>query len=263
MSRRRAATSLATGLVLVVIAPIVWWITQPTPAGQTVSDVNAAAAVELASPTPMFSGAPGSVGSSSTTTSSAAPSPAAQSAAAEPTAPIAADPPVATAPTVPASAVPVVPAVPAPAVPVQIALPSLGIDAAIIPVGVDADGQLEIPGDVSTVGWYRFGPAPGAGTGSAVVTGHVDDVNQGVGVFGRIGNLVPGDAVTVTDAGGVARNFTVLSREEWNKSEAPLDRLFDRAGEPRLVLITCGGAFDDSTLGYDDNIAITAVPTAG
>ncbi|MEP6562774.1 MAG: class F sortase, partial [Nakamurella sp.] len=104
---------------------------------------------------------------------------------------------------------------------------------------------------------------PGATTGSAVLTGHVDDVNQGVGVFGRIGDLGPGDAVTVTDAGGVPRSFTVLSREEWNKSEVPLDRLFDRGGDPRLVLITCGGAFNNSTLGYDDNIAITAVPAAG
>jgi hypothetical protein len=142
-------------------------------------------------------------------------------------------------------------------------LPALGVDADVVPVGVDAAGLLEIPKDVSTVGWYRFGPAPGAAAGSAVLTGHVDDVNQGVGVFGRIGDLGPDDSVTVTDADGAARNFTVLSREEWNKSEVPLDRLFDRAGEPRLVLITCGGSFDDSTLGYDDNIAITAVPAAG
>ena len=266
MSRRWAATSLATGLVLVVIAPVVWWITQPTPAGQTVGDINAAAAAQLASPTPGFSGAPGSVGSSSTLSVPesepvAAPSEVAQSAAptSDPSpdtiaAPLAAEPSVAAAPTTTA---------PAPAAPVRISLPTLGVDTSIIPVGVDQDGQLEIPEDVNTVGWYRFGPAPGAAAGSAVVTGHVDDVNQGVGAFGRIGDLGPGDAVAVTDANGVARNFTVLSREEWHKSEVPLDRLFDRAGEARLVLITCGGSFNDSTLGYDDNIAITAVPATG
>jgi sortase (surface protein transpeptidase) len=161
------------------------------------------------------------------------------------------------------AAEPAATALPAAAAPVRVDVPALGVDTAVIPVGVDDDGQLEVPEDVNTVGWYQFGPAPGAPAGSAVLTGHVDDVRQGVGVFGRIGDLGPGDAVTVTDAGGVARNFTVLSREEWNKTEVPLDRLFDRAGEPRLVLITCGGAFDNSTLGYDDNIAITAVPAAG
>jgi hypothetical protein len=275
MSRRRAATSLATGLVLLVIAPLVWWITQPTPAGQTVSDVNAAAAAELASPTPVFSGAPGSVGPNSISSADPAPNAAAASQLAPQ--PANAEPATVEPSTVGPSSVesstvaadPVAPPVavaasaPAPAAPVRVALPALGVDASIVPVGVEADGQLEIPKDVSTVGWYRFGPAPGAAAGSAVLTGHVDDVNQGVGVFGRIGDLGPGDAVTVTDEAGTARNYTVLSREEWNKSEVPLDRLFDRAGEPRLVLITCGGTFDDSTLGYDDNIAITAVPAAG
>lgn len=52
----------------------------------------------------------------------------------------------------------------------------------------------------------------------------------------------------------------MVSREEWAKGEVPLDRIFDRGGSARLVLITCGGSFNNDTLGYDDNIAVTAVP---
>ena len=70
----------------------------------------------------------------------------------------------------------------------------------------------------------------------------------------------PGSRYERPDESGVSREFTVLAREQWNKGEVPLDRLFDRSGAPRLVLITCGGSFNSSTLGYDDNIAITAVP---
>ena len=62
-------------------------------------------------------------------------------------------------------------------------IPALGVDTAIIPVGVDDNGQLDIPEDVQTVGWYRFGPAPGATQGSAVLTGHVDDYRQGAGAL--------------------------------------------------------------------------------
>ena len=153
-------------------------------------------------------------------------------------------------------------AAPAPAPPVRIELPSLGVDTDVIPVGVDDSGAMEVPDDVSEVGWYKFGPAPGAAAGSAVLTGHVDDYRQGVGVFGRIGDLTPGDVVRVSDQAGVSREFSVVSREEWAKGEVPLDRLFDRGGASRMVLITCGGSFNDSTLGYDDNIAITAVPIA-
>ena len=74
---------------------------------------------------------------------------------------------------------------------------------------------MQIPDNVSDVGWYRFGPAPGSASGSAVLTGHVDDYRQGVGVFGRTGDLGPGDIVKVTDAGGVTRQFSVVAREEW------------------------------------------------
>jgi sortase (surface protein transpeptidase) len=122
---------------------------------------------------------------------------------------------------------------------------------------------MEIPKDVGEVGWYRFGPAPGAAAGSSVLTGHVDDYQQGVGVFGRLGDLNPGDVVRVSDEKGVTREFSVISKEAWPKEQVPLDRLFDRGGTSRLVLITCGGSFNESTLGYDDNIAITAVPITG
>ena len=153
---------------------------------------------------------------------------------------------------------------PAPArTPSRVQIPALGVDSAIIPVGVDDNGQLEIPEDVQSVGWYRFGRAPGATRGSAVLTGHVDDHLQGAGALADLGSLQPGDTLTVTDATGTARTFSVLSREGWHKGGVPLDRLFDRGGDPRLVLITCGGSFNTSTLGYDDNIAVTAVPTGG
>lgn len=144
----------------------------------------------------------------------------------------------------------------------RIELPTLGVDTDVVPVGVDSEGLMEIPEDVATVGWYRFGPVPGAAAGSAVLSGHVDDYRQGQGVFARIGDLGPGDVVRVVDETGVSREFTVLSREEWSKGEVPLDRLFDRGGGSRLVLITCGGSFNSSSLGYDDNIAITAVPVS-
>ena len=45
--------------------------------------------------------------------------------------------------------------------PVGLRIPSLGIDAPVRAVGVDADGEMEVPA-ATDVGWYRFGPAPGA-----------------------------------------------------------------------------------------------------
>ena len=254
MSRRRAATGLAAGLAIMVAAPVIWWVTQPEPAGQTVSTVNAAAVAELASPPPVTSGVPGVV-----SVSSAPPSPLPSPHEPTPTETV---PPVSAAPP-PPPAEPAPPAqVPPPVAvtPIRIEVPALGVDTIVVPVGVDSAGLMEVPEDVDTVGWYRFGPAPGAAAGSAVLSGHVDDYRQGPGAFAWLGDLGPGDVVRVVDEAGVSRDFSVLSREQWNKGGVPLDRLFDRGGASRLVLITCGGSFNSSTLGYDDNIAITAVP---
>ena len=230
--RRLAATSLAAGTLLIVAAILLWLVARPAPAGQTVSSVGSSGALGLTVDPVTMPVEPTS-------------SPAAASSESSPAAP---------------ESAPISPTPPAAGPPSRIAIPALSVDAPVSAVGVADDGEVEVPADVRTVGWYRFGPVPGA-PGSSVLVGHVDDYRQGVGVLARIGDLNPGDTVQVTDEAGTARDFTVVAREQWNKSEVPLDRLFDRGGSARLVLLTCGGAFDDSRLGYTDNIAVTAIPS--
>jgi hypothetical protein len=43
--------------------------------------------------------------------------------------------------------------------PAELTIPSLHIDAAIIAVGVDESGQMQVPQLVSQIGWYKYGPA--------------------------------------------------------------------------------------------------------
>ncbi|MBJ7452589.1 MAG: class F sortase, partial [Blastococcus sp.] len=146
--------------------------------------------------------------------------------------------------------------VPAPA---RISAPSLGVDAPIDPVGIDPDGQMELPDDVSRVGWYRFGPEPGA-DGSAVLAGHVDDEEQGPGALFRLQDAAVGDELTVTDAAGTATRWRVVSRELITKQVLPVDRIFARDGAPRLTLITCGGPFLPEFRSYRDNVVVVAEP---
>lgn len=143
--------------------------------------------------------------------------------------------------------------------PVEVSVPDAGLAAPVVPVGVTHDGAMEVPSEVDEVGWYRPGPAPGA-SGSAVLAGHVDDAAQGPGVFARIAEISPGHRVEVTGRDGATRAFRVVAREVWPKEEVPLERVFDREGAPRIVLMTCGGVFDSNAGSYEDNIAVTAVP---
>ena len=123
-----------------------------------------------------------------------------------PAPPVAAAPPV----TVPLPRIAEEPAAPAP--PVRVRLPALGVDAPVTPVGVDDRGRMDVPFDIRTVGWYRFGPGPGATTGSAVLSGHVDDRDQGYGAFHRLGDLAPGDPVAVDLADGGVVSYRVDDR---------------------------------------------------
>src|SRR3954468_24278591 len=119
-------------------------------------------------------------------------------------------------------------AAPAPAAsvaaPVRVTVAALGIDAPVDPVGVAADGQLQIPGDVRRVGWYRFGPPPGV-SGNAALAGHVDDARQGLGALARLRTAEPGTAVLITDSSGVSSRWRVVTRELIDKQEVPLDAI--------------------------------------
>jgi sortase (surface protein transpeptidase) len=130
----------------------------------------------------------------------------------------------------------------------------------VVPVGVAADGSMEVPENVATAGWYRFGPAPGEQHGSVVLSGHINDRDQGVGAFAVLADVAEGEPVRVTMADGRVLDYRVVARERFDKSVVPMGRIFDRSGAPRLTLVTCGGAFDRASGNYRDNIVVTAVP---
>jgi len=143
-------------------------------------------------------------------------------------------------------------------VPVELVLPD-GTTSPIVPVGVAPDGQMAVPERVAEVGWYRFGPAPGA-AGSSVLAGHVDDREQGPGAFARLDELTADGTVLVRRAGAPERGWRIVEVRTVDKDQLDLPALFDRAGPPRLTLVTCGGAFDRGSRQYEDNVVVTAVP---
>jgi len=145
--------------------------------------------------------------------------------------------------------------------PNSISIPNIDVEAPIDVVGLDDRNYVEVPHDVSRTGWYQYSAKPSTPIGSSVIVGHVDGVTQGAGAFFNLRKLNPGDTITVTLQDGTPLNYTVVSREIFSKSNAPLRELFSKNGPERLTLITCGGPFDPATLGYTDNIVITATPT--
>jgi sortase (surface protein transpeptidase) len=175
-------------------------------------------------------------------------------------------PPAARAPSPSPTAAPTEPSDPLAAVrpqasprPLLVRIPAIGVDAALVEVGTGDDGGMEIPADVATAGWYRWGPRPGE-PGSAVIAGHVDSRTQGRGAFFDLRRLSPGDLVEVDYDDGSSTTFEVTGRDVVAKAVVPVDELFSRDGPARLTLVTCGGDFDRASGHYRDNVVVVAVP---
>ena len=155
------------------------------------------------------------------------------------------------------SALPTAPTVPTP--PTRLSIGVIGVDVGIRAVGVQPDGQLEIP-DETEVGWYGLGSAPGA-PGTTVFAAHVNWHGR-PGPFLRLSELEPGAEVIVTSADGTSRTYSVTERAQYPKASLPTERVWNRSGPETLVLITCGGDFDATQRRFRDNVVVYAVPIA-
>lgn len=145
------------------------------------------------------------------------------------------------------AAVPVAP-------PVRVRIPAIGVDSAIVSIGVDATGVLVPPATTDVTGWFGAGPAPGA-VGPALLAGHVDS-RTGPGVFFRLVDLRPGAEVTVDRADGTSVVFVVVSAARVAKAAFPTDLVYSPLPVAALRLITCGGTFDHAARSYRDNIIV-------
>ena len=131
--------------------------------------------------------------------------------------------------------------------------------ARVVPVGTDATGALDLPEDPGTLGWWVGGALPGATRGTVLVAGHIDTKEGGAGVMARVIRLPLGARVALTDAAGAQRVYRVAAVRSYPKAALPA-RLFTGATSARLVLVTCGGAFDAASHHYSDNVVVYAVP---
>jgi hypothetical protein len=141
--------------------------------------------------------------------------------------------------------------------PRRLRIDAIGVSAPVVPVGVTR-GTTQVPADVDTVGWYGFGGRPGE-SGSTLLLAHVSSGTQGPGVFLRLRELAPGDAVKVQMRNGSWAEYEVFARRSYPKEALP-GRLFSRIGPEVLTLVTCGGRYSEASGRYQDNVVVYAVP---
>ena len=149
------------------------------------------------------------------------------------------------------------------AAPTHLEVPAIGVSSDLLDLGLNPDGTLEVPplAADSRAGWFTGSPTPGA-LGPAVLLGHVDSAEFGPGVFFDLGDLRPGDEITVTREDGTDAVFAVDRVASFPKDAFPTLEVYGNTDHAALRLITCGGDFDAGTRNYVDNIVAFASLTS-
>jgi Sortase domain len=143
--------------------------------------------------------------------------------------------------------------------PVSVAIPAIGVDSALLHLGVNADGSMQVPSLVTSANdaaWYKYSATPGQ-IGTSVIEGHVDSY-FGPAVFYRLGALRPGDLIEVGLADRTTAIFRVTGVREYLKSNYPAKAIYGATNYAELRLITCGGSFDYATGHYLSSTVVFA-----
>ncbi|MFF7371511.1 class F sortase [Streptomyces tricolor] len=145
--------------------------------------------------------------------------------------------------------------------PTSLRVPSLGVDAPIIPLRLDRNRELETPpvDSPKLVGWYEGGPTPGE-AGTAIAVGH-RDTRTGPAVFAGLAHVERGRTVEVRRADGRTAVYSVDRVKVFDKAGFPDKEVYGPTGRPELRVITCGGLFSRRT-GYTSNVVVFAHLTA-
>lgn len=146
-----------------------------------------------------------------------------------------------------------------PVVPTHLDIPNARVHAEVVPVGVTATNNLDVPPNFIQAGWYQYGAKPGE-KGNAVLDGHVDNGASIDGVFKHLRDLKPGDDIYVTGANGVALTFKVIDSAVYETKKFPSDSIFNQNdGRALLKIITCHGTYVPSVNTYDHRLVVTAI----
>lgn len=149
------------------------------------------------------------------------------------------------------------------ALPQRVDVPSIGIQAPVIPRGLDKDGAIEPPpyDRPGTVGWWSKGVQPGT-AGTALMVGHVDTRSKPA-VFYGLSSAQPGDKVRVVRADGSVAEFTIEDVRVYERTAFDAHKVYGQrvAGRAELRLVTCGGTYDKVAKEYSANVVVSAYLT--
>lgn len=145
----------------------------------------------------------------------------------------------------------------------EIILPSAGIHAAVVQVGLTVDGAMGSPDNPFVVGWFNRSAVPGE-VGNALLGGHRDyqdrDGTIDVGVCWELDETRVGDQVIMYDRSvRYYYVYDVVDVATIRPESSDAVRYLSQTLESVVTLITCSGDFDEDTHSYEERIVVVAL----
>lgn len=143
--------------------------------------------------------------------------------------------------------------------PKRIEIQKIGVLAKVLDVGIDREGQIDVPVNLYDVGWYTGSSNPHESHGSAIIVGHIGGLYL-PGVFDKLKELKSDDEISVVMGDNSIINYSVKEKNLLDASEMNMSSYlsYDIKKPAKLILITCGGRVDPTTRTYLGRVVVTA-----
>lgn len=144
--------------------------------------------------------------------------------------------------------------------PVHIKIPTIGVDTAVVDLGLRRNGELEVPDSDREVGWYVNGATPGEigdPIGALIMVGHLDSI-RGPAVFSKLSQLKKDDIIEITRTDGSIITYRADNSEVFAQNSFPTGQVYGKVEVPSLRLITCAGKYSIFRGRYSDNLIVYA-----
>lgn len=155
--------------------------------------------------------------------------------------------------------------------PTRVLIPKIGVDAPLVPLGLAADGSINVPdlNHVDEVSWYcqkhamvdgkphcSGGVIPGQ-IGPSALFAHINGHGR-PGAFVKLPSLTVGDTVTIQRGNATPLTFRVYKYIQPHKANFDTAAVYGDVSRAEIRLITCTGAFIGGKYGYQDQGVVFA-----
>jgi len=138
--------------------------------------------------------------------------------------------------------------------PARVQIPSIKVDAAILPMGLTDKDAMDAPEGPAETGWFELGPRPGE-IGSAVIDGHMGWRHDIPAVFDDLYKLRAGDKVYVITDKGETFAFSIREMRTYDADER-VPEVWNKNDGQYLNLITCAGDWNKVTKTHDKRLVV-------